>query len=222
MCYSALVLAMIFCMGEPLPYHHYEHLNSQFIQFLLHVIEDGLPSDSTDQLPDLFINVLLAFNLHIPVPEHNVIMVTVKKHSNIKIFTEKLLLLLNRGDDPVCIFKHQPQPPHSVLKFLQDIFACKDTASIFYHTDMMVMIDIIVRQISDLSPGEKLRMEYLSLMHAIMRTTPYLQHKHRLTDLQGTLQRIVVEAEDSQQCQMDKMIIQEIYKEFPEIAPGAS
>ncbi|XP_015745801.2 NCK-interacting protein with SH3 domain isoform X2 [Python bivittatus] len=204
MCYSALVLAMIFCMGEPLPYHHYEHLNSQFIQFLLNVIEDGLPSDNTDQLPDLFINVLLAFNLHIPVPEHNVIMVTVKKHSNIKTFTEKLLLLLNRGDDPVCIFKHQPQPPHSVLKFLQDIFACRDTASIFYHTDMM------------------LRMEYLSLMHALLRSTPYLQHKHRLTDLRGTFQRIMVEEEESQQCQMDKRIIQEIYKAFPEISPGAS
>ncbi|KAJ7316880.1 hypothetical protein JRQ81_003042 [Phrynocephalus forsythii] len=222
MCYSALVLAMIFCMGEPLPYHHYEHLNSQFVQFLLDVIEDGLPSDTTDQLPDLFINVLLAFNLHIPVPEHNVIMATVSKHSNVKTFTEKLLLLLNRGDDPVCIFKHQPQPPHSVLKFLQDIFASKDTAHIFYHTDMMVMIDIIVRQIADLSPGEKLRMEYLSLMHAIIRSTPYMQHKHRFTDLQGTLQRIMVEEEESQQCQMDKMIIQEIYKEFPEISPGAS
>jgi len=36
------------------------------VQFLLDVIEDGLPSDTTDQLPDLFINVLLAFNLHIP------------------------------------------------------------------------------------------------------------------------------------------------------------
>ncbi|XP_060622140.2 NCK-interacting protein with SH3 domain isoform X2 [Anolis sagrei] len=222
MCYSALVLAMIFCMGEPLPYHHYEHLNSQFVQFLLDVIEDGLPSDTTEQLPDLFINVLLAFNLHIPVPEHNVIMVTLSKHPNVKIFTEKLLLLLNRGDDPVCIFKHQPQPPHSVLKFLQDIFASKDTANIFYHTDMMVMIDIIVRQIADLSPGEKLRMEYLSLMHAIIRSTPYLQHKHRFTDLQGTLQRIMVEEEENQQCQMDKMIIQEIYKEFPEISPGAS
>lgn len=58
-------------------------------------------------------------------------------------------------DDPVCIFKHQPQPPHSVLKFLQDIFASKDTASIFYHTDMMVLIDILVRQIADLSPGDK-------------------------------------------------------------------
>ncbi|PKU42209.1 hypothetical protein llap_7481 [Limosa lapponica baueri] len=179
MCYSALVLAMMFSMGEPLPYHHYEHLNSQFVQFLLDVIEDGLPSDTTDQLPDLFVNVLLAFNLHIP-------------------------------DDPVCIFKHQPQPPHSVLKFLQDIFASKDTASIFYHTDMMVLIDIL------------LRMEYLSLMHAIIRSTPYLQHQHRLADLQGILQRILGEEEEGQQCQMDKLIILEIYKEFPEISPGTS
>ncbi|KAH0630146.1 hypothetical protein JD844_012818 [Phrynosoma platyrhinos] len=159
---------------------------------------------------------------HTQVPEHNVIMVTLSKHPNVKTFTEKLLLLLNRGDDPVYVFKHQPQPPHSVLKFLQDIFASKDTANIFYHTDMMVMIDIIVRQIADLSPGEKLRMEYLSLMHAIMRSTPYLQHKHRFADLQGILQRIMVEEEENQQCQMDKMIIQEIYKEFPEISPGAS
>ncbi|XP_074952163.1 NCK-interacting protein with SH3 domain isoform X3 [Phalacrocorax aristotelis] len=222
MCYSALVLAMIFSMGEPLPYHHYEHLNSQFVQFLLDVIEDGLPSDTTDQLPDLFVNVLLAFNLHIPVPEHSVIMTTISKHSNVKTFTEKLLLLLNRGDDPVCIFKHQPQPPHSVLKFLQDIFASKDTASIFYHTDMMVLIDILVRQIADLSPGDKLRMEYLSLMHAIIRSTPYLQHQHRLSDLQGILQRILGEEEEGQQCQMDKLIILEIYKEFPEISPSTS
>ncbi|NXL74929.1 SPN90 protein, partial [Leptocoma aspasia] len=222
MCYSALVLAMMFSMGEPLPYHHYEHLNSQFVQFLLDVIEDGLPSDATDQLPDLFVNVLLAFNLHIPVPEHSVIMTTISKHSNVKTFTEKLLLLLNRGDDPVCIFKHQPQPPHSVLKFLQDIFASKDTASIFYHTDMMVLIDILVRQIADLSPGDKLRMEYLSLMHAIIRSTPYLQHQHRLTDLQGILQRILGEEEEDQQCQMDKLIILEIYKEFPEISSGTS
>ena len=42
-----------------------------------------------------------------------------------------------------------------MLKFLQDVFASKDTASIFYHTDMMVLIDILVRQIADLSPGDK-------------------------------------------------------------------
>lgn len=68
----------------------------------------------------------------------------------------------------------------------------------------------------------QLRMEYLSLMHAIIRSTPYLQHKHRFTDLQGILQRIMMEEDESQQCQMDRVIIREIYKEFPEISAGAS
>ncbi|XP_078400002.1 NCK-interacting protein with SH3 domain isoform X2 [Cetorhinus maximus] len=218
LCYSALLLTMVFSMGEPLPYHHYEHLNSDFIQFLLDVIEDGLLSDSTEQLPDLFTNVLLSFNLHMLVPSSNIIMKTLTKQENVKVFTEKLLLLLNRADDPVVIFKHQPQPPHSVLKFLQDVFADKDTARIFYRTDMMVMIDIIVRQISDLSPGEKIRMEYLSLMHAIIRSTDYMRHQHRLPDLQVTFQRILAEEETDQPCQMDKLIINEIYKEFPDFA----
>lgn len=58
-------------------------------------------------------------------------------------------------DDPVRIFRHEPQPPHSVLKFLQDVFSSSTTATIFYHTDMMALIDITVRQIADLSPGDK-------------------------------------------------------------------
>lgn len=53
------------------------------------------------------------------------------------------------------IFKHEPQPPHSILKLLQDLFASPTTAAIFYHTDMMVLIDITVRHIADLSPGDK-------------------------------------------------------------------
>lgn len=64
---------------------------------------------------------------------------------------------LSSPDDPVCMFKHTPPAPHSVLKFLQDVFASRETADIFYRTDMMVMIDIAVRQISDLSPGDKVR-----------------------------------------------------------------
>ncbi|KAK2821145.1 hypothetical protein Q7C36_020488 [Tachysurus vachellii] len=224
MCYTALVMAMIFSMGEQLPYHHYDHLNSGFIKFLLDVIEDGLPSDPTEQLSDLSVNLLLAFNLHFTVPDSNLVMQTLIKRHNVKTLTEKILLLLNRGDDPVCVFKHAPPAPHSVLKFLQDIFSSRNTADIFYHTDMMVMIDIVVRQISDLSPGEKLRMEYLSLMHAIIRSTDYLQHQHRFSDLQAALQRILGEEDDpsedeslAQARKMDKLIVQQVYKEFPQI-----
>ncbi|XP_061544231.1 NCK-interacting protein with SH3 domain-like [Phycodurus eques] len=226
MCYTALVLTMIFSMGEQVPYHHYEHLNGDFVQFLLNVVEDGHPCDPTEQLPDLFLNLVLAFNLHHTAPSSNVIMEQLKK-KNVKILTEKVLLLLNRGDDPVCMFKHMPPAPHAVLKFLQDVFASRETADIFYRTDMMVMIDIAVRQISDLSPGDKLRMEYLSLMHSIVRSTDYLEHRHRLSDLQGALQRILGEEEDpgeDEGCatakQMDKLIVQQIYKEFPQISAG--
>lgn len=41
-----------------------EHLNADFVAFLLGVVEDGLPSDPTEQLPDIFLNLVLAFNLH--------------------------------------------------------------------------------------------------------------------------------------------------------------
>uniref|UniRef100_A0AAZ3P4G5 SH3 domain-containing protein n=1 Tax=Oncorhynchus tshawytscha TaxID=74940 RepID=A0AAZ3P4G5_ONCTS len=222
MCYTALVLTMIFSMGEQVPYHHYEHLNASFVQFLLDVVEEGLPSDHTEQLPDLCVNLILAFNLHLTVPSSNVIMQTLIK-KNVKLFSEKIVLLLNRGDDPVCVFKHAPPAPHSVLKFLQDVFASRGSANIFYRADMMVMIDIAVRCISDLSPGEKLRMEYLALMHSVMRSTDYLEHRHRLSDLQGALQRILREDDSgvdeggATAKQMDKLIVQEIYKEFPQI-----
>ncbi|XP_051932614.1 NCK-interacting protein with SH3 domain-like [Hippocampus zosterae] len=226
MCYTALVLTMIFSMGEQVPYHHYEHLNGDFVQFLLDVVEDGHPTDPTEQLPDLFLNLLLAFNLHHTAPSNNAIMQQLRK-KNVKVLSEKVLLLLNRGDDPVCMFKHMPPAPHAVLKFLQDVFASQETADIFYRTDMMVMIDIAVRQISDLSPGDKLRMEYLSLMHSIVRSTDYLEHQHRLSDLQGALQRILKEEEDPGEDegsatakQMDKLIVQQIYKEFPQISTG--
>uniref|UniRef100_A0A8C7TFG3 NCK interacting protein with SH3 domain n=1 Tax=Oncorhynchus mykiss TaxID=8022 RepID=A0A8C7TFG3_ONCMY len=221
MCYTALVLTMIFSMGEQVPYHHYEHLNASFVQFLLDVVEEGLPSDPTEQLPDLCVNLILAFNLHL-TGDSNVIMQTLIK-KNVKLFSEKIVLLLNRGDDPVCVFKHAPPAPHSVLKFLQDVFASRDSANIFYRADMMVMIDIAVRCISDLSPGEKLRMEYLALMHSVMRSTDYLEHRHRLSDLQGALQRILREDDSGADeggataKQMDKLIVQEIYKEFPQI-----
>lgn len=126
--------------------------------------------------------------LCVAAPSNNVLMEELRK-KNMKILSEKVLLLLNRGgntqlfshilhisspsaltfyltsssrsvpspDDPVCMFKHIPPAPHSVLKFLQDVFSSQDTADIFYRTDMMVMIDIAVRQISDLSPGDKVR-----------------------------------------------------------------
>lgn len=65
-------------------------------------------------------------------------------------------------------------------------------------------------------------MEYLSLMHAVVNSTPYLQHRHRIADLQATLCRILNEEEASPQCQMDRMIVREMCKEFPVLGEAPS
>lgn len=57
-------------------------------------------------------------------------------------------------DDPVRIFDHVPAPPHSVVKLFIDLFSNSHTAELFYTNDVKVLIDIIVRQLSDISPGD--------------------------------------------------------------------
>jgi hypothetical protein len=57
-------------------------------------------------------------------------------------------------EDPVRIFDHLPAPPHSVLKLFVDLFSNAQTAALFYTNDTKVLIDIIVRQLADLSPGD--------------------------------------------------------------------
>ena len=48
------------------------------------------------------VNVILAFNLHFPDPFENPLMRVLADNSfNIKVLTERLALLLNRGEDPV-------------------------------------------------------------------------------------------------------------------------
>jgi hypothetical protein len=44
-----------------------------------------------------------------------------------------------------------------MTKFLLDVFHDTSTSSMFYTTDMMVLIDIVTRQLTDLSQGDEVR-----------------------------------------------------------------
>ena len=57
-------------------------------------------------------------------------------------------------DDPVKMFEHEPQPPDSVMKFLQDLYSGPETSNILYTNDAKVLVDIILRHLIDLSPGD--------------------------------------------------------------------
>ena len=49
----------------------------------------------------------------------------------------------------------QPLCPDALTKFALDVFSSKETSGMFYTTDLMVLIDIVLRQISDLCPGDE-------------------------------------------------------------------
>ena len=49
----------------------------------------------------------------------------------------------------------EPCCPDSMTKFLLDVFYDSSTSTMFYTTDLMVLIDIVTRQLTDLSQGDE-------------------------------------------------------------------
>jgi len=76
--------------------YHAEHINVNFVEFLFDKIESPPANDEADAIPDVFIKLLLAFNLHFELPSENLVMLGVVNRGTAKTFTEKLMLLFNR------------------------------------------------------------------------------------------------------------------------------
>ncbi|XP_061712409.1 NCK-interacting protein with SH3 domain [Cydia pomonella] len=212
--HSALLLSMVLSMADKLPVTHFEILGVEFAEFLLELIENPPETDVDEQIPDLFLTLLLAYNLQFDTPVDNLLLNALERRDNAKTFCEKVLLLLNREDDPVHIFDHEPAPAHSVLKLVTDLFSRKKTAEHFYTNDVKVAIDIIVRQLADLSPGETRRQEYLKILQGIIRNTDYGSHLHRRDDLLRCFARIFCEEGDSSRG--DQALVRAVSNEFPQ------
>lgn len=58
-------------------------------------------------------------------------------------------------DDPIKVVSNKKTAGKSLFKIIYDLFTCDKTAALFYTNDIKVLIDIIVRQLNDLSPGDE-------------------------------------------------------------------
>lgn len=56
------------------------------------------------------------------------------------------------------MFEHQSYPVQSQVKFMIDMFSHPGTASLLYVNDAKVLIDILIRNLTDLQPGDKVRL----------------------------------------------------------------
>jgi hypothetical protein len=73
-----------------------DHLGVDFMSFLFDLIESPLDTDVEEQIPDLFLNLVLAYNLQFAPDVENVMLKALLQRTLAKTFTEKSLLLLNR------------------------------------------------------------------------------------------------------------------------------
>jgi len=207
--HSSIILTILFSQGEAVPIHYIEkQLGSSLITFLLNKIENCPELDTEEEIADSFMGLLASYNLQFDQPCDNIVLQCLAKSANAKIFTEKLLLLLNREDDPVEIIGPR-SGMNSIHKLVLDVFSSDDCISHFYTNDLMVLIDIIARQLSDLGPGMQ-RYTYLEMAHLVLARSGYDEHLHRLADLKVCLQRISREEGDT----IDKTKVNEICNTF--------
>ena len=222
--HCSVLLTVLFSQGEAVPIHYKERqLGGALVTFLLNKVEQSSEVDLEEDLADTFMGLICSYNLQFEQASDNLVLKSLRKVENAKIFTEKLLLLLNREDDPAAIIGPRTGT-NSIHKLVLDVFSTDDCISHFYTNDLMVLIDIIARQLSDLGPGieryvginrvnqlvNMFRYTYLEMAHLVLVRSGYDEHLHRLTDLKTSLQRIQKEDSDS----IDKTKANEICDTF--------
>ena len=151
--HCSVLLTVLFSRGEDLPVQYKEQqLGAPFVTFLLDKVENSQQLDTEEDMADVFMGLLASYNLQFEQTEENIVLRCLASTTTAKIFTEKLLLLLNREDDPAEIIGSRAGV-NSVHKLVLDVFSSPDCSAHFYTNDLMVLIDIIARQLADLGPG---------------------------------------------------------------------
>lgn len=204
------MLTTIFCQGERMPVAHDAFLGVDFSTFLLEIVEGNHP----EVLIDLVIYLLLSYNLQFELYYQNYVLQAMQKVQTVKVFTEKILLLLNREEDPLKSFRHA-LATNSVLKMITDIFTIPETAMLVYTNDRIVVFDIVVRQLSDLCAGNPMRGKYLNLCRCMVRSTSYEKNQYRKPELMKIFTRIF--CEETECSADDQKLVRAIANEFPHI-----
>ena len=152
--HCSVILTVLFSLGETVPVHYKEkQLGGSLVTFLLEKVENCSELDTEEDMADVFMGLLASYNLQFQQTEENIVLHCLANSNNAKVFTEKLLLLLNRNFDPAEILGPRDTGVNSVHKLVLDVFSNEDCIAHFYTNDLMVLIDIIARQLADLGPG---------------------------------------------------------------------
>ncbi|CAF1565475.1 unnamed protein product, partial [Adineta ricciae] len=166
---SALFLLIdLLLTNEPFPVHSYGQIsNCVFLKSIFELVENN---DDDEEFALTLIKFLLSLNLRFDIPRENPIMLTlvaVNEQISCRELMERLILLFNRGVDPI-----ECKTLNSVIKFFKDLFGDQATTSdaLLFDSDRRLIVEIISRELADRSFTDETTTEYLSLLELILRS----------------------------------------------------
>jgi hypothetical protein len=106
-------------------------------------------------------------------------------------FTEALLHVLNE--------QHCPYDDEALLrqclKAVCDMLEGRESVRLFYTNDLKALVDIIIRELSNLAPDDDIRCRYLDVTHSLLLNSHWVDtDRYRRDDLCAVLEG-VMEAE---------------------------
>ena len=130
--HCCVLLTVLFSTGESVPVHYKEkQLGDKLVTFLLDSVEKSADRDIEEDLADTFMGLIASYNLQFDQTRDNIVLQCLGSAGSAKIFTEKLLLLLNREDDPAEIIGPRTGV-NSVHKLVLDVFSSENCIQHFY------------------------------------------------------------------------------------------
>ncbi|KAF3911792.1 hypothetical protein AA313_de0207167 [Arthrobotrys entomopaga] len=169
------------CRIQRLRMQDLEILQDEFVKHLLEQVEEGR-GDPDDPYNYAVIKVLLVLNEQYMLSEHSgqedspqltnkVVKVLSFYGPDFKTFGENIILLLNRETEtPTQLL---------ILKLLFLLFTTSKTYEYFYTNDLCVLVDVMIRSLSDLPEEEDtLRHMYLRVLHPLLSHTQLRHPPH--------------------------------------------
>lgn len=172
---SLMWLANAYVRGN-LSVQFVEELDQQLLNRLFDILI--VPDDN---LPLASMKVIVAINSFYRRRFNNQVMKVLQSHPSSRVFGSNLIQIFNRGE-------HLSLRP--TLKLFLDLFARSRSGALFYHNDLHVLVDVLLRELTNLEASDILKQDYLRVTHGLLRNTGYMNDSYRKQDLLSLLEDV--------------------------------
>ncbi|CDR37882.1 CYFA0S01e18690g1_1 [Cyberlindnera fabianii] len=119
----------------------------------------------------------------------NRVFTTIQQHVSSRNFSECLLVFFNRVED-TCL-------QIMISKILYLILTTPDTMDLFYHNDLNVLVDVLLRELTNLSEEEEnTRNTFLRVLHPLLKNEQFAQTPYKKDQLRNILRYFAGESEN--------------------------